>query len=119
MENKNTLIEAEPTKLNFSQNNNRANITITNNGLDLVDLELKIKGDCGSFKIPYLRGDQNICETSKPGTIPLSPQEHQLFYIYYEPTSTSFTRTQAELELKYKDSISGKPNSISIPLIIS
>ncbi|KAN0035888.1 hypothetical protein ACTA71_005181 [Dictyostelium dimigraforme] len=119
MENKNTLIEAEPTKLNFSQDNNRANITITNNGLDLVDLELKIKGDCGTFKIPYLRGDQNICETSKPGTIPLNPQEHQLFYIYYEPTSTSLTNNQAELELKYKDSISGKPNLISIPLIIS
>ncbi|KAM9966077.1 hypothetical protein ACTFIR_006266 [Dictyostelium discoideum] len=115
----NSLIQAEPTKLNFSQDNNKANITITNNGLDLVDLELQIKGDCGSFKIPFLRGDQNICETSKPGTIPLSPQEHQLFYIYYEPTSTPLSSTQAELELKYKDSNSRKPISISIPLIIS
>ncbi|KAK5577874.1 hypothetical protein RB653_002822 [Dictyostelium firmibasis] len=119
MENKNTLIEAEPTQLNFSQDKNRANITITNNGLDLVDLELKITGNCGSFKIPYLRGNENICETSKPGTIPLSPQEHQLFYVYYEPTSTPLSNNQAELELIYKDSISGEPNSISIPLIIS
>ncbi|EGC39441.1 hypothetical protein DICPUDRAFT_147754 [Dictyostelium purpureum] len=117
----NGIIEIEPSELMFSPNSNRVGLTITNNSPEPLDLEIRIKSSCSEkFKIPYLRGDENrtICNNNKTGTVPLCPQEHQLFYVYHEPNSNTSPSSNAQLELEYKDQ-KGQQNVVSIPLIIS
>ncbi|KAF2070825.1 hypothetical protein CYY_007849 [Polysphondylium violaceum] len=127
-------IKIKPENLQFDKKkqNNKVEFMITNDGFDLVDLEVNLLSNDSDISkkitIPDIRGSAIICEQNKPAIIPINPQEHMLFYVIYKgendekschsqstiPTN-NLGKSNTEIELKYTDE-TGHRNRISVPI---